>query len=44
MGMDFVAALANAQLALVARRAKLGQNPLAVARSVSKLGVIRYGA
>jgi CRP-like cAMP-binding protein len=44
MAMDFVSSLANAQLALVARRAKLGQNPLAAVRSVRKLGTIRYGA
>jgi CRP-like cAMP-binding protein len=44
MSMDFVCALARAQLGLIERRAKLGHNPLAAARTVSKLGTVRYGA
>jgi CRP-like cAMP-binding protein len=44
MAMDFVAALARAQLGLIARRAQLGHNPLAAVRAVSKLGTIKYGA
>ncbi len=44
MAMDFVCALAKAQLGLVERRAKLGQNPFAAVRQIRKVGTIRYGA
>jgi CRP-like cAMP-binding protein len=44
MAMDFVAMLARAQAGLLARKATLGQNPLAVTRQAKKLGAIRYGA
>jgi CRP-like cAMP-binding protein len=44
MAMDFVAMLARAQAGLLARKAKLGQNPLAVTREANKLGTVRYGA
>jgi CRP-like cAMP-binding protein len=44
MGMDFVAMLARAQAGLLERKAKLGQNPLAVQREAKRLGSVRYGA
>ncbi|HEY8076187.1 MAG TPA: cyclic nucleotide-binding domain-containing protein [Labilithrix sp.] len=44
MAMDFVSALARAQLGLLDRRAKLGQNPLAAVRQIKKVGTVRYGA
>lgn len=44
MAMDFVAMLARAQAGLLERKAKLGQNPLAVVREAKKLGTVRYGA
>jgi CRP-like cAMP-binding protein len=44
MAMDFVAMLAKAQIGLLERKAKLGQNPLAAVQKVQKLGAIRYGA
>jgi CRP-like cAMP-binding protein len=44
MAMDFIAMLARAQLGLLERKAKLGQNPVAAVRDVTKLGAIRFGA
>lgn len=44
MAMDFIAMLARAQSGLLARKATLGQNPLAVTREANKLGTVRYGA
>jgi CRP-like cAMP-binding protein len=44
MAMDFVSMLARAQSGLLARKAMLGQNPLAVTRDAAKLGTVRYGA
>jgi CRP-like cAMP-binding protein len=44
MAMDFVCMLARAQAGLLQRKAKLGHNPLAVARSAKKLGTVHYGA
>jgi CRP-like cAMP-binding protein len=44
MAMDFVASLAKAQMGLLARKAKLGHDPLAAARDVSKLGAVKVGA
>lgn len=44
MAMDFVSMLARAQAGLLARKATLGQNPLAVTREANKLGSVRYGA
>jgi CRP-like cAMP-binding protein len=44
MAMDFISMLARAQIGILERKAKMGQNPLAPARAVTKLGAIRYGA
>lgn len=44
MAMDFIAMLARAQLGLLARKSKLGQDPLAGARDVSRLGAVKVGA
>jgi CRP-like cAMP-binding protein len=44
MAMDFVSMLARAQIGILERKAKLGHDPLAGARTVTKLGAIRYGA
>jgi CRP-like cAMP-binding protein len=44
MAMDFIAMLSRAQAGLLARKATLGHNPLAVTREASKLGNVRYGA
>lgn len=44
VAMDFVSMLARAQIGILARRAALGQKPLAEARDVSKLGAVRVGA
>ena len=44
MAMDFISMLARAQSGLLARKASLGQNPLAVTREANKLGAVRYGA
>ena len=42
--MDFTAMLARAQLGILEKKAALGEKPLTTARSVTKLGSIRYGA
>lgn len=44
MAMDFIAMLAKAQIGLLERKAKLGQNAIGATRQVAKLGAIRYGA
>jgi CRP-like cAMP-binding protein len=44
MAMDFVSMLARAEIGLLARRATLGQQPLAALRNVSNLGGVRVGA
>jgi CRP-like cAMP-binding protein len=44
MAMDFIAMLARAEIGLLARRAALGQNPLAAARDVTRLSGVRVGA
>ncbi len=44
MAMDFISMLARAQIGILAQKAKLGQDPLAAARTVKKLGAIRFGA
>lgn len=44
MAMDFIAMLARAQSGLLARKAALGEDPLAVTRAANKLGSVRYGA
>lgn len=44
MAMDFLASLAKAQMGLLARKAKLGQDPLAARRDVSRLGAVKVGA
>jgi CRP-like cAMP-binding protein len=44
MAMDFVAMLARAEIGLLARRATLGQKPLAALRDVTKLSGVRVGA
>jgi CRP-like cAMP-binding protein len=44
MAMDFLAMLARAQIGLIERKAKLGQqNPLGALRDVTKLGGVRVG-
>jgi CRP-like cAMP-binding protein len=44
LAMDFIAMLARAQAGLLERKAKRGENPLAVVRVANKLGSVRYGA
>jgi len=44
LAMDFIAMLSRAQAGLLERKAKLGENPLAVERNAKKLGSVRYGA
>jgi CRP-like cAMP-binding protein len=44
MALDFIAMLARAQIGILAGKAQQGQNPLAPARTVDKLGAIKFGA
>lgn len=44
MAMDFISMLARAELGLLARRATLGQKPLAALRDVTRLRGVRVGA
>lgn len=44
MAMDFITMLARAEIGLLARRAALGQNPLAAQRDVTRLSGVRVGA
>lgn len=44
MAMDFMSMLARAEIGLLARRATLGQKPLAALRDVTKLSGVRVGA
>ena len=44
MAMDFMSMLARAEIGLLARRATLGQQPLAALRDLTKLSGVRVGA